>query len=167
MTAYAIWSPGWRADVLIGSGQRAIRDRLVAVARRNPSHVWHDAPRMRSFDRSPANAHRLLWRLHRLGVIVIQPTLPQFGPRKSQGCHGGLRFTLGVRPWHVGPVRRGMLRRFTGRAPAPGQITLPSAPAVLPVRPAQQGPTVSPPVPSGSFDENMTRYGSGRAVLGW
>ena len=158
MTTYAIWSAGWRADVVVGTGLEHVRQTLMRVSRRNPSHTWHDAPRMRDFDRAPATAHRLIWRLHRLGIIAVQPTLPQFGPRKSQGCHGGIRFTLGVRPWHVGPVRRGMLRRFTGRV-APGQIPLLPAPAVLPVRPAQQGPTVSPPVPSGSFDDLMLAAG--------
>lgn len=105
-----VYSPGWRARVELGPGQEHVCDELRRSIR-HPSRTWHDT-RMRSLRRAPSTAHRVLHRLAALGVIALQTTL---------GAAGGTRFTFGVRPWHVGPVRRGMLRRFHVKL-APGQV---------------------------------------------
>lgn len=105
-----VWSAGWQRNVEIGDGQKHIRAELMRHAR-HPSRTWHET-RMRGLGRSPGTAHRLLHRLAALGVIALQTTL---------GSAGGTRFTFGVRAWHRGPVRAGMLRRFHVKL-APGQI---------------------------------------------
>ena len=136
MTA-AIWSRGWASTVELGDGQERMRRELERSIR-HPSRSWHDAPRMRAFGRSSSTANRLIHRLRKLGVIAIQPTLPQRGPRKSQGCHGGLRFTFGVRHWHRGYIRRRQLARISA-----GQIGMGLAEERARI---SRGPATSPPV---------------------
>jgi hypothetical protein len=123
VTAYALdWSPGWGHQVKLGEGQQHVLATLHRVAKRNPSHTWHDAPPLRSLDRWPAIAHREIHRLVGLGMIALQATLPQHGPRKSQGCQGGLRFTFGVKRWRWDQPRRGQRHRML--AVPDGQLEL-------------------------------------------
>jgi hypothetical protein len=144
-------SPGWDTDVFAGKGLARVYAEMRAIEAkpRHRSRTWYELRSLRSYGFAASTMHRLVHRLFALGVVLIQPV---------RGCHGRIRFSFGVPYWHRHPVRLGMLRRFTGRI-APGQMTLLPAPAVLPVRPAQQGPTVSPPVPSGSFDDLMLAAG--------
>jgi hypothetical protein len=152
----AAYSPGWSSRVELGPGQERVRLELQRSIRHR-SRTWHDAPRMREFERSSSTAHRILHRLAALGVIAIQTTL---------GSSGGTRFTFGVRYWRRGPVRRGQLARM--RAPSPGQIELlsdlgpatelrtpPVSPGPLPSR----GPARGGQASAGPFSELMRRAG--------
>jgi hypothetical protein len=138
-------------DVVVGVGLARVyaEMRAIEAKARHKSRTWYELEPLRSYGVAASTMHRLVHRLHALGVVLIQPV---------RGCKGGIRFSFGVPYWHRYPARMGMLRRFTGRI-APGQMTLLPAPDVLPVRPAQQSPTESPPVPSGSFGDLMLAAG--------
>jgi hypothetical protein len=106
------YSRGWGSAVALGPGQDHAR-RVLLEAIRHPSRAWHEAPTLRSFDRSPGTAHRLVHRLAALGVIAVQSTL---------GRDGGIRFTFGVRRWRTYPVRVGLSRRMHRSGPAVAQL---------------------------------------------
>ena len=118
MTAATVGSAGWGCPVQLWEGQQHVLG-VLRASMRHKSRAWHQAPTLRSFGRSPGTAHRVLHRLAAVGVIALQPRLPRFGPRKSQGCHGGLRFTFGVQRFLWTPPRRGQLARMSA-----GQLAL-------------------------------------------
>jgi hypothetical protein len=160
----AAWSRGWDARVELGPGQERMRQQLLAIAKRarHPSRMWAETT-MREHDRSSSTAHRLIHRLHALGVIAIQPTL---------GSSGGTRFTFGVRFWHRQPVRRGMLARF--RPPADGQASLELLPEpeerppgrIVEEPEREPIPHPHPYPPAGeTFAEKMRRHGLDESKL--
>jgi len=133
-----VYSPGWGTDVELGSGQEHALGILRDVAAENPRFIWHDAPPLRAFDRSPSTAHRVVHRLAALGVIAIEV---------RRGCQGGIRFTFRVRRWKwTAPVRRALtlarmkVRELVRKILEPAQLALahiepPGRPYLVPERP--------------------------------
>jgi hypothetical protein len=155
-------SPGWGSRVLLGPGQDHAR-RVLLGSIRHPSRAWHEAPTLRSFERSPGTAHRLVHRLAALGVVALQSTL---------GRDGGIRFTFGVRRWRTHPVRVGLSRRMRPARPAVAQLAAwpddeleePEPPPARsrPVAWADRPAPTLVPTPDGrrpSFREELERHG--------
>jgi hypothetical protein len=171
VTAYAVYSPGWGITVVLGEGQKHALAQLKRAARKHPSRTWHDVPTMRAFDRAPSTAHRLVHALVSRGVVAIQAALPQHGPRKSQGCHGGLRFTMGVKRWRMDEKpRRSQLARMTA-----GQLVLvpdwsadQPKPAEIP-KPPETAPPERPRTPeTGESDSGgQSEFTRGMVRAGW
>lgn len=136
------YSPGWRADVTLGSSQTRTLDLLRVAAKRHPSRSWHYAPRMRDVEPSPGTAHRNVHALARLGLIALQSTL---------GRLGFVRFTFGVRAWRSQPY--GLARRRAVARIAAGQLALALALA-------DDGPSPPPPARDGLVDGIRKRTGA-------
>jgi len=161
-----VWSPGWSARVRLGTGLEYMRKQLEDVTARNPSHTWADVPQLRSFERSPGTAHRLVHRLAALGVIALQ--------RRALGCHGGLRFTFGVRRFLWRPPRRAQVARMGVLVPQGQLELLPETPTKPPeiAKPPETAPPERPRTPENGdggvrvqseFQRGLARHG----FAGW
>ena len=142
-------SCGWDTQVLAGREQTRVL-RLLRVASRHPSRIWHPLPPLRVLG---PNGWRTLRRLEELGFIHVYAT---------RGRNGRTRFMWVTHKWRTRalPDRRGVWTRIIAAARAMADAVAEEVARVFHVKHSDPGPLAQAgPSP---FEQAMARYGRPR-----